>query len=273
MKSHLHPYSLAAACGLLIGLNLAISVSVHAAPSAPVTGGTSSNIIVTLPIAADTNILAILQQNTNGLNMPLNTNDITVAPLPKNNNNPFNITLQVPKTEKPYHATLTLFEQNTQHPSLLSKQALITLPLTIYPQEDPASTGRSINQKQQENNIRLVISGNDPRLQSFLSARKINYDTIDSIPANPESGALYLGAITGHELKKLPNSAAAARLLLIVGDAGLPPGIYTTLTASGGAITKVTLPILNDLETNPRNREIFLNLLNQHLSQTMTVEN
>ena len=153
----------------------------------------------------------------------------------------------------------------------LHQNTFTDIPLIIFPPEDKVATGRTINQKMRENNMAhiAVFHPGEYIAADFLVSRGVKTNWTESL-----SGALCLVEVFAKDLNNLPPVADdRSRVIIFIRDAADLPGIYTTVTAAGGAVTKVTLPILNDLDTNPRSREIFLNLINRHLSRELTPEN
>ncbi|MDR1190411.1 MAG: hypothetical protein LBK60_01935 [Verrucomicrobiales bacterium] len=179
----------------------------------------------------------------------------------------YTISFKIPKVKKRMTAALKFRQKNADVDYGM-------IQMIIYPPEDKAVTGRAINQKLLENNMPCITvsDGHESHhVANFLAYRKANLSWVETA-SQPDT--LTLVETTAKELKNLPSAASdRARVIVFVSDSDLPPGVYTTLTASGGALTKVTLPILSDLETNPRSCEIFLDLINQHLSRVMIVEN
>lgn len=116
----------------------------------------------------------------------------------------------------------------------------------------------------------LVLFGETAGLREYFEARDIVFsDHGAEPPENLESGTLVLGAFTseewGERKDRLMNDGG--RLIVFVPDAPGLPGVYTTASGAG-AVTRVTLPVLENLVRDPRAEELFFQLIEQHLHTT-----
>jgi len=237
-------------------------------PAVAVTGGETLKLRVALTDALlDKTAITLHQRGSGGLVMPIPA-DITVTP--EDSKVIYNVNVIVPEV-KNIASVFLLFDLNKI--STASKQPPITppkverLPVTIFPPEDIEATGRALNQKIEQGKWRLTVVNKreNDRLGDFLIKRKVDFTTSDSLAAD----TLTLVDASAKEFKNMLPVADGTRVIAFVetSDSFMPPCIQTTQAANGTVVTTVTLPILGDLETNPRSREILLNLLNQHLSR------
>ncbi len=120
----------------------------------------------------------------------------------------------------------------------------------------------------------LVVVGRETGLREFLKTRNIPFtDGGESIPANLRPDTLVVGVFSKQEwMECLPRlGTTSGRLIGMVTDTDLPPGVYTT-TSEACSVTKITLPLLKTLSQDPRNEALFLQLIEQHLTSASTLK-
>ncbi|MDR2462526.1 MAG: hypothetical protein LBD30_01955 [Verrucomicrobiales bacterium] len=260
----------------LLILFLALTVSVHAvnvnvldaerqiipAPGLAATSGETLKLRLVSPSLPLTNGHVRLFQRGNSVAMPL---PLTVSVAPEDNGVSFSVSVVLPAVNKLTAAFLSVGNSSKINDNQ-------TLPLTIYPIENRKSTGHFINEKLKNGKIKrmVIVGGGNPAIALYFNTRGIEYAPDNRVAPD----ALTFIKTTVGGINKLPLADGdRASVIVFVSDSNDIPSIRTILTASGGAFTKVTLPILNDLETNPRSREIFFNLINEHLSRGTVDEN
>lgn len=104
--------------------------------------------------------------------------------------------------------------------------------------------------------VPLTVFGESPRLRAFLTGQGVPFtDGGDALPSAPRKDVLYLT-----EIETPPAWPEGMRVVFF--SAGLDglPGVYQRETPPG-SVTKVTLPILDNLSTDPLSQEIFARLL------------
>jgi len=155
------------------------------------------------------------------------------------------------------------------HDGAAKKESLLSSAiLLVYPKEEPGAVAKAISQKLSETNMRLIVFGESAEIRTFLEKRHIDFTSSDDWPSEVKSDALYVGQTTTKKLAEHLHSPARGHMLIFTdSDIELLPGVYRTETADA-VVTKVSLHMLDTLESNPRNREIFTDLLLEHLTRT-----
>lgn len=118
--------------------------------------------------------------------------------------------------------------------------------------------------------LRLSVCGTSRELRAYLRSQSLEFEDFGAdAPEQLASGTVLLGEIGNEDWERLvrdPRTPANARLLAFVSDPALLPGVYTQPITSGGiTVTKITLPLLPLLSTDPRARETLHLLLLQTL--------
>ncbi len=118
--------------------------------------------------------------------------------------------------------------------------------------------------------LSLVVCGRSRELRAYLRAQALEFEDLGTdAPDHLAPDTVLLGEL-GHEdwerLVRDPRTPANARLLAFVSDPVLLPGVYAQPVAPGGVVaTKITLPLVPLLPTDPRARETLHLLLLQTL--------
>jgi len=138
--------------------------------------------------------------------------------------------------------------------------------LVAYPREEDGSWKKLFAAIEKEQGLRLALFGESPRLRAFLRSEAVAFhDEGAEAPSNFEKDQLYLAEMTPEEASKLVNDVPAGHMILFVNEQSVQAGVYT-ITSLRGVVTKVTLPLLNDLATNPQTRKTFADIIQQHLN-------
>ena len=109
----------------------------------------------------------------------------------------------------------------------------------------------------------LEAFGNDKRLGSFLESQQVKTDDIgDDLPDRPKAGHLYVGTAKAAELSQwfTVHSAWEGNLVVFCGDSELLPGAFVEIRGRGH-LAKVTLPLLDNLATDPLSQKTFIAIL------------
>ncbi len=112
--------------------------------------------------------------------------------------------------------------------------------------------------------MRLEIFGGDKRLGDFLKSREIKFtDGSDTLPDNPAAGGVYAGSIGAKELAQWLDAHPVwhGGLIVFCGDTGLLPGVFVEARGDG-RMAKVTLPLLDNISTDPRSQETLAEIFN-----------
>lgn len=121
----------------------------------------------------------------------------------------------------------------------------------VYPKSLPATL--------KELPARLAVLGDSPSLRAFLNGENIPFtDAGSALPMSAKEEMIYL--TENNVSTRWPEGL---RVIVFSTESDLAPGIYSR-ESQAGFIIKVTLPILDDLSTNPLSREIFAGLLQAH---------
>jgi hypothetical protein len=107
----------------------------------------------------------------------------------------------------------------------------------------------------------LSVFGPAKAIREFLEAQKIPFNDCGQEPPDEfRSGAIYLGESKTEPLATRLARSDAARLVYFSQDPGLLPGTYRTRTGQQ-MVTKISLPILANLLTNPLSQETLTQIL------------
>jgi len=117
--------------------------------------------------------------------------------------------------------------------------------------------------------IRLAVFGKSNAIRTFLRVNRIAFTELgDEIPRQVDRGLFVAGDIDSRKLddwlKHLPKGAFI-RLVAFTRDPWSIPGAYVQ-AQSGSVICKVTLPILENLASDPRSQAAFVELFSQSIS-------
>lgn len=139
--------------------------------------------------------------------------------------------------------------------------------LLVYPKELPGVIAKAIAQKLSESQMRLVVFGESPAIRTFLQSHHVDFDSHDDWPADFKSDTLYIGQTTAKQMAEHLHPPGHAHILIFMdSETESLPGIYRT-EAADATVTKVTLPLLDTLGTNPHSRQIFTDLIYQNLTR------
>ncbi len=139
--------------------------------------------------------------------------------------------------------------------------------LFIYPQDQTEELAVSLERVQKDAGVSLAVFGESKHIRAFLEQSGIPFtDAGSELPPTLKADALYLGEIDPHALAT--RRFANARIIFFSPDPALPPGVYTTIRGSG-LFTKVTLPILDTLATNPQSQLTFIDILRHSLDASV----
>ena len=146
------------------------------------------------------------------------------------------------------------------------------LVLVVYPAGVERPDLPSLAEAFAARRMRLAVCGSAPVLRRWLSSRGHVFDDLgeeaaDRVPAD----TLLVGAVSGEDWRRLADPREGAPdgvLLAFVSDPFRLPGVYPE-PAGVGAETrawKITLPLLPNLNDDPRASDAFHQLIHQALS-------
>jgi hypothetical protein len=119
--------------------------------------------------------------------------------------------------------------------------------------------------------LRLAVCGPSLELRAYLRTQSLEFEDLGAdAPQHLAPDTLLIGELTNEDWTRLagdPRTPATARLLAFVSEPALLAGVYAQPAAvpGGMAATKVTLPLVPLLPTDPRARETLHQLLLQVL--------
>lgn len=158
----------------------------------------------------------------------------------------------------------TVDHKDPQHPRPLQNASVRII---VYPKEKSGEIAKSLAQKQKESGLTLTVFGESPVLRQFLSSRRIDFrDAGTEWPSDMKADSLYIAQSTAKKFAEHVRQPFHSRVIIFLTDFDLLPGIYRTETSTG-IVTKVSLSFVDNLETNPRSRQQFLELLYQNLTR------
>lgn len=135
--------------------------------------------------------------------------------------------------------------------------------LFVYPQDQIKELALSLERAEKDAGVSLTVFGESKRIRAFLKQSGIPFtDSGSELPSEFKTGALYLSEVDPHSLGS--RRTAGARLVFFAPHPALLPGVYTTIR-DAGLFTKVTLPILDTLATNPQSQRAFIDILRHSL--------
>lgn len=113
----------------------------------------------------------------------------------------------------------------------------------------------------------LCIVGESKHLRDFFTTRQVAFDEtaggVDALPSIDGKGKIFLAELTSDELAAwlASNPHWEGNLVVFCPGAPLLPGVYVT-RQSAFCLTKVTLPLLGSISSDPRSQKTFLEILN-----------
>ena len=119
----------------------------------------------------------------------------------------------------------------------------------------------------------LHLFGENKRLRAFLNAQKMEFDNVGDglaeLPMKPEDKGIYIGEATSNDLEDwlAVHPAWQGNIVVFCPDSSLLPGVFVT-TQSGFQTVKVTLPLLDNLSSDPRSQKTLLEILNTVAAST-----
>lgn len=135
----------------------------------------------------------------------------------------------------------------------------------VFPKTKPGARAEVVDSASKEGGQRLAVFGESKDLRDFLNAENIAFEDLGGeFPKEFRPGLLVLGEVTASAVETHRPNGRSGRAILFVSGTRLLPGVYESVT-SDGSLTKVTLPLMASLGTNPQKQSVFLDLLTQQL--------
>jgi len=245
-----------------LGLGLGGERGKAAVPEFHVFGGqpVELDFAVDAPLNAQVSLTANLYQLAKSLAAPLRSG------LPVGGRLDFS-----QQTRQLIHASLPLPEVKRKTEILLRVQAQIEgepkllragdARLFVYPKDLTKELAGILAQPDRESGAQFAVFGESKRIRAFFQAHEIPFlDCGTELPAEFNKRALYLGEWNGESPLPRIENTAGARLAIFQTEPGALPGVHVS-TVRGVSLTKVTLPILDTLATNPQSQQTFADLL------------
>jgi hypothetical protein len=136
------------------------------------------------------------------------------------------------------------------------------VPFLVYPKDFLASFREGVLAAQGKG-AKLVVLGKSPAIREFFRSRKLPVeDGGDGALSDPQDGNVYFFQGTSDEITRMVPETNRGRFVLFVDNSPLLAGVYPS---DSGRSLKVTLPILKELTTNPRNQRTFAAIVERSL--------
>lgn len=242
-------------------------------PIAEVFGGSPAafRVSVEAPAGAKVTLTYDLLQVTDQLVAPFETGKSLGPPLVFDQAGLRSIPIEIPAPEVTGRSR---FLARIQADGLQEKDSAprAVATLDVYPAPKPGERAAGLAKTQERSGIRLAVCGESAALRAFLAAEGIAF--VDLGPEFPEeAGAdrLVAAEVPARKLGSL-RTGRLRRALFLVPDSPLPPGVYER-QAEDRVLTKVTLPVLDGIATNPPRQHLLIDLLHQNLHTAESSDN
>ena len=163
-----------------------------------------------------------------------------------------------PEVKRTIEVWVKFFETAAAAPAVEAGRARVW----VYPAVDWAPVAKRFKD---DAGTRLVVFGESAGLREFLNRRAVTFtDLGEAIPDKVEAGVIAAGALTAQDWRERKHRQvpAGGRLVVFIADAEGLPGVYTTVNGTG-AVTLVTLPVLERLAADPQAETTFLKIIEQ----------
>jgi hypothetical protein len=140
---------------------------------------------------------------------------------------------------------------------------VLQVPLLVYPKDFLASFREGVLAAQSRGGAKLVVLGKSPAIREFFRSQKVSFEDGGAEPlTDPQAGSVYFLQGSADEIARKIPDASRGRFVLFVEDSPLLAGVYSS---DSGRFLKVTLSILKELTTNPRNQRTFAAIVERSL--------
>lgn len=231
------------------------------APALSVASGGTLTLSVLIPASVNQDDVAIeLWQVARGVVIPLGEPVMLSAVAESRAPNAQGVTVlrvPFPKVNRKTQVVVKFVRKEERHVSAGRAQ------VWVYPSPNWAPLAR----KFKEETPRLVVFGATAELRAFLQTRAIVFTDLGAEPpAKLEAGVLAIGVLSAMEWRERKGRFATpeGRVVVFLADAPGLPGVYTS-AAGAGAITQVTLPVMESLSRDARAEDLFFQILEQQL--------
>ncbi|MEY4488963.1 MAG: hypothetical protein RIQ79_1471 [Verrucomicrobiota bacterium] len=137
--------------------------------------------------------------------------------------------------------------------------------LVVFPPAEKREDLAPLAEALAASRLRLIVCGPSRELRAYLRGQSLEFEDFGAdAPEHLAPDTLLLGELASEDWGRLtrdPRAPATARLLAFMSEPTLLPGVYTQAAVA----TKVTLPLVPLLSTDPRARETLHQLLLQVL--------
>lgn len=240
-------------------------------PVLAVVGGETLPLQVAVEAAPGTEVKLTydLVQLAEGLAAPLVTGQSLGSPvvLDQTSRRVVAVNIPVPEVTRPTRMLVKIVSSASPGDSGGPNQNQVFL--EVYPKPEPGHLARVLAGAEEASGLRLAVFGECPALRKFFQEEQIAFLDLGSEAADLGQKAILpvgeAGLEDGQDLK-----SRAARMVLFVRDPTAWPGVYRT-DSPDGSLVRVTLPLLDTLSTNPRSRQIFLDILLQTFPTKPTI--
>ncbi len=225
-------------------------------------GVVECKVAVEAPLGSKVSFEMALFQITSGLAAPLGEKSASdPIEFEKQTRRVVSVPLSLPEVKNRTELMARFF---TQLSGEEKKAVAGTAKVFVYPKDQMKELALSFARVEKDTGISLTIFGESKRIRGFLKENKITFNEAGSeLPSTLSKTALYMGEVDARS-PAVRRNFGAARVILFAPDPMLPPGVYTTIR-DNGLFSKVTLPLLDTLATNPQSQRTFFDILRHSL--------
>ncbi|MFA6961372.1 MAG: hypothetical protein WC205_11525 [Opitutaceae bacterium] len=230
-------------------------------PGIAVASGGTATVDLLIPASVDrANLWFDLRQVSGTMTLPLGEmQPFTGLPMEKSpSDNIARVGITVPKLERKSQIIVRFFLK-TEPPVNLGLVRLV-----VYPPVDWTPLSRRLK----KDGPNLLVFGQEEGLRTFFKSHDIAFaDLGGNLPERLENEDLAVGSVTSREWNDRKDRLVSegGRMIALVADPDALPGVYAT-PLGVGMVTKVTLPVLAKLSSDPRSEELLFQLIEQQLN-------
>jgi len=214
----------------------------------PMVGGTAS-------------LDARLIQLTSGIAAPLGATQELLHESPFETRRPLAVGIPFPATDRPTPIKVHLGLRLQGEPDTITKTDVL---FVVYPNDTLKVFREQVVQWTDQESRQLIVVGAGQKLRSFLKTNNIPFEEGgESLPDNPNPKHIYL---CDRESPKSLTLLPSIHIIDFRPPSNRLPGVYRE-TKDGGTLTEITLPVLENLTTGPREQTLLSELIQQTLSQ------
>lgn len=238
-----------------LGAQITVESAKSDAPEIAVFGGDEAALRLRVESPGD-GVTYDLLQIGGGLTAPLVSNQKLKLPAEATRSQAVEVRLPVPEVKGPTRMLVRFHA---------AKNASAQAFLDVFPRPASGQWRDALAKAEKSTDRQLAVFGESPHLREFFAKNDIAFRDLGSdFPENFPPDAIAIGEVTTTTLERHRPEPGAGRQIVFVEDRLVLPGIYES-RGPEGALTKVTLPILAGLSSDPKSQTSFLDLLHHNL--------